>query len=122
MPLPPVVNHLTGFTISQELISAVLTLADSTVAENIGAGDTAALAAIGVTINVDTVAVTATLKVDMSDNAYYGGTLVVTIKDTLVEEPTWFDTTVVTINLTQPSCTITLADLNLLEATPILTL
>ena len=48
----------------------------------------------------------ATLKVDMSSTSYYGGTLVLTIKDTLVEEPTWFDTTTVTINLTRPPCLV----------------
>ena len=64
---------------------------------------------------------TATLKVDMSDNSYYGGTLVVTIDDTVNGE-SWFDTTEVTIALIAPSCTITLADLALQEATAVLTL
>ena len=98
--------------ISQELQSAVLTLSDGTIAPpNIGLGDDAVLAGIGVTIVTDTVAGTATMKVDMSDNSYYGGTLVVTIKDTLTLEPTWFDTTIVTVNLNRPPCPVTQAQL-----------
>ena len=44
-------NHLPGlgYTQSQELLSAVLTLTDGTT-QNIAAGDTATLAAIGVAI------------------------------------------------------------------------
>ena len=34
----------------------------------------------------------------MVDNVYKGSTLTLTIKDTLVKESTWFDTTQVTIN------------------------
>ena len=97
-------NHLPSFTPSQELQSGVLTLTDGTT-QPIAAGDMAALAAIGLTI--ETAGNTATLKVDVSDKAYYGGTLTLTIKDTVVGETTWFDTTVVTINLTEPLCPIT---------------
>lgn len=106
MPLP-VINHLLSFTISQELQSGVLTPADGTT-QNFGAGDTDALAAIGV--KIETLGVLgnqATLKVNMSDKAYYGSTLTLTIKDTVVAEPTWFDTTVVTIDLARPPCPVT---------------
>ena len=84
------INHISGFTPSQELQSGVLTLSDGT-SQTIAAGDMAALAAIGLTI--ETAGNTATLKVDVSDKAYYGGTLTLTIKDTVVGETTWFDTT-----------------------------
>ena len=97
-------NHLPSFTPSQELQSGVLTLTDGTT-QTIAAGDMAALAAIGLTIVI--AGNTATLKVDMSNIAYYGATLTLMIKDTLVEEPTWFDTTQVTITLTRPSCLVT---------------
>ena len=63
MPLP-VINHLQDFTISQEFQSGVLTHADGT-SQNIAAGDTAALAAIGVTLVNE--GSTATLKVDVND-------------------------------------------------------
>ena len=86
----PVINHILGFTISQELQSGVLTLSDGTI-QNIAALDIAALAVIGVTI--ETTASTATLKVNVSDLTYYGSTLALTIKDTVAEETTWFDTT-----------------------------
>jgi len=112
-------NHLPGFTPSQELQSGVLTLADGTT-QPIAAGDTAALAAIGVTI--ETTGSTATLKVDVSDKAYYGSTLALTIKDTVAGETTWFDTTVVTIDLTRPPCTVTKEFLASQEATPVKTL
>ena len=98
VPLP-VINHITGFTLTQVFQSGVLTLADGTT-QSIAAGDTAALAAIGVTI--ETTASTATLKVNVSNNAYSGSTLTLMIKDTVVEETSWFDTTIVTINLTRP--------------------
>jgi len=99
----PVINHITGFTSSQELQSGVLTFADGTT-QTITAGDTAALATIGVTIV--TSGSTATLKIDVIDKAYYGSTLVLTIKDTVAGETTWFDTTEVTINLTRPPCLV----------------
>ena len=86
----PAINHLLGFTLSQELLSGVLTLSDGTI-QNIAAGDMTALAVIEVTI--ETTASTATLKVDVSDLTYYGSTLALTIKDTVAEETTWFDTT-----------------------------
>ena len=70
--MPVINNNLAGFTISQELQSGVLTHGDGTT-QNFVAGDTAALAAIGVTIV--TAGNTATLKVDMSNIAYYGGSL-----------------------------------------------
>ena len=74
------INHLTGFTIEQVLESAVLTLAGGTIVPPpIGPGDDGLLAGIGVTIVTNTVFGTATMKVDMSDNNYYGSTLVVTI-------------------------------------------
>ena len=98
------INHIIGFTPNQELQSGVLTFADGTI-QNFGAGDTATLASIGFT--VVTTVTTATLKVDQSNIAYYGASLTMTIKDTLVEEPTWFDTTQVTITLTRPPCLVT---------------
>ena len=55
----------------------------------------------------------------MSNNVYYGGTLVLTIKDMLVEETTWFDTTIVTITLTRPPCLVDQAWLTSQEATPV---
>ena len=84
------INHISGFTPSQELQSGVLTLSDGTT-QTIAAGDTVTLAAIGFTI--ETTASTATLKVDVNDLTYYGSTLTLTIKDTVAEETTWFDTT-----------------------------
>ena len=84
------INHISGFTPNQELQSGVLTLSDGTT-QTIAAGDTAAIAAIGVT--VETTANTATLKIDVKENMYYDATLTLILKDTLVEEPTWFDTT-----------------------------
>ena len=44
------------------------------------------------------------------------------IKDTLTTEPSWFDNTIVTINLTRPSCLVTQAWLTSQEVTPALTL
>ena len=55
----------------------------------------------------------------MVDKYYYGGSLQLTIKDTLVEETTWFDTTVVTINLIRPPCPVTKSWLTSQEATPV---
>ena len=71
VPLP-VINHLPGFTPSQELQFGVLALSDGTT-QIIAAGDTTALTAIGVTNVI--AGNRATLKVDVSDKAYYGGTL-----------------------------------------------
>ena len=113
------INYLPGFTISQELQSGVLTHANGTT-QTFAAGDTAALAAIGVTIVTNGSA--ATLKVDISNIAYYDATLALTIKDTLVEESTWFDTTQVTLTLTRPTCLVTQAWLSSQEAAPVKTL
>ena len=54
VPLPVMSNHLPGlgYTQSQELLSGVLTLTDGTT-QNIVAGDTATLAAIGVAMRYD---------------------------------------------------------------------
>lgn len=59
----PVIDTLTGYTISQELLSGILTLADGSVT-TIAAGDTAALTALGVTIVIDQTAGTALLRVN----------------------------------------------------------
>ena len=61
----PVINHITGFTPSQELQSGVLTLTDGTT-QTIAAGDTSALAAIGAII--ETAGSTATLKVNVKES------------------------------------------------------
>ena len=86
----PVINHLPSFTISQELQSGVLTFSDGST-QNISVGENTALAAIGVTI--ETSGSQATLKVDVNDEAYYGSTLSFKIKDTVVAETTWSNTT-----------------------------
>ena len=65
---------------------------------------------------------TATLEVNMSNTTYYGGTLEPKIKDTLVEETIWFETTVVTINLTRPPCLVTKELLAPYESTLVKTL
>ena len=58
----------------------------------------------------------------MSNNVYYGGTLVLTIKDTLVEEMTWYRTTIVTITLTRLPCLVDQTWLTSQKATPVQTL
>ena len=59
----------------------------------------------------------------MSENKYYGATLSLSIKDTLVEEPTWFDTTQVTISFnSRPPCTVTKEFLASWEKAPLKTL
>ena len=73
----PVINHLTGFTISQEpQAGALITKGDGNTI-TINHGVKSSLAAKGFTIDIT--GNTATLKVDMSNNDYYGGNLVVTI-------------------------------------------
>jgi len=62
------------------------------------------------------------LKFNVSDKAYYGSTLALTIKDALVEEPTWFDTTEVNLSLTRPPCLVTQEWLTSQESTPVMTL
>ena len=52
-------------------------------------------------ITIEILDAKATLKIDMVDNIFDVDTLTLTIKDTLVEEPTWFDTTQVEIYLTK---------------------
>ena len=114
-----------GFTISQELVSYQLTLADGSPGSFSSGSDAtirAFLTSIGVTTVTDTVAGTATMKVNNSDNSYYGITLAVTIKDTIVGETTWFDTTEITINFTRPPCLVDQTWLTSQEATPALTL
>ena len=110
-------NHLPGFTPSQELQSGVLTLADGAT-QTFAAGDTATLAGVGFTI--ETAGSTATLKVDVNDKLYYGSTLTLTLKDTVAEESTWFDTTEVTMTLTRPPCLVTQAWLSAQESPPVM--
>lgn len=77
----PVIEHLPGFTISQELQSGVLTTASDGAIKSIDIQDTAFLASIGVTI--ETLSNLATLRVDIRDKAYDQSTFELTIKSTL---------------------------------------
>ena len=85
------INHLPDFLIHQFIEFGVLTLEEGSI-QNI---DVATLFGDGITIEI--LDAKATLKIDVVDIVYKGSTLTLTIKDTLVEEPTWFDTTQVTI-------------------------
>ena len=92
-------NRLPSFTLSQELQSGILTYADGTI-QNIAAGDTAVLSAIGV--KIETTSSQATLKVDVNNRAYSKSTLALVIKDTVIGETTWFDITEVNLKLIGP--------------------
>ena len=63
------------------------------------------------------------MQVDVRENRYYDATISLTIKDTVVGETTWFDTTVVTINFnSRPPCTVTKEFLASWETVPLKTL
>ena len=85
----PVIEHISGFKSSQELQLGKLILSDGRI-QKFNTGDTATLAIIG--LSIETLNDLSTLKIDVRDKEYYDSTLVLTIKDFLVEEPTWSNT------------------------------
>ena len=72
--------------------------------EQIGAGETEKLASHGVTFLID--GNQAWLKVDVSDLAYSNGKIELSIKDTIKDEPEWYNTSNVIIYFTAPPCQI----------------
>lgn len=54
---------------------------------------------------------TAQLEIDVDDAIYYGSMLEVWIKNTLVDEPNWYNTTQVKILFVKPPCPVMAEDL-----------
>ena len=102
----PVIDHIDGSTISQQLVSGVLTKSDGSTI-NIASGDVAALATHGVTFAVSSESDSAILKIDNSDKSFYGASLSLTIKDTIQDEDDFANTTKVKIVFIRPVCSVT---------------
>ena len=66
----PVIDHLDGYTVSQEIESGLLELADGTTT-NVSKGGTNT----GFGVSIEVVGEQASLKVENGDKPYYGATL-----------------------------------------------
>ena len=73
----------------------------------IASEDLVALATHGVTILIDSESETAELKIDNTDEAYYGANLMLTIKNSLQEEDDFSNTTKVKILFVRITCHVT---------------
>ena len=108
--LLPTIEHLPEYTDSVELQYGTLTLADSSVTE-IGAGETDKLEDLGVSLKSNET--NAWLQVNVDDDAYYLSKLDLSIKSFVKEEPDFFNTTRVQIQLNKPPCGVSQEDLDL---------
>ena len=112
----PVISHIDSSSISQEIWDATVILQDGSL-KQIGAGETDKLASHGITFVID--GKKAWLRVDSSDLAYSNGRIELSIKDTIMDEPEWYNTTNVVIYFSMPPCQIEKEYLASFESSPV---